>query len=102
MTAIDVMKLVSLLVTAPEPIPAPLARRLVDGAVSVLDEAIRVALDVCDALDNGTGSGVNLPELLREALTNVATELGGEDALVVHRPGSWEASHVQALGTVLR
>lgn len=39
----------------------------------------------------------NLPEQLREALEALGRSQGGSNALVVHRPGSWEAQHVLAL-----
>lgn len=85
----------------------PAASELVAAAVAELEASIRLALDVCDALDDGfrtewgTAAGMNLPELLRGALSRVAEELGGEEELVRHRPGSWEADHVRTLGMVL-
>ncbi len=41
--------------------------------------------------------GVELGDLLAEALTAVAREVGGSDQLVRYRPGSWEAQHLIAL-----
>lgn len=41
--------------------------------------------------------GYNLPGLLSAALVEIAGERGGSWALVAHRPGCWEATHVQAL-----
>lgn len=55
--------------------------------------ALAGALDECDR------TGSNLPEMLRAALESVAREHGGSWALVRHRPGSWEASHVVALAS---
>lgn len=72
-------------------------REFIDATVAELDAGLRLALDVCDAL-HGT---VNLPELLSLALAGIAEELGGEEELVRHRPGSWEAEHVRRLGMVL-
>jgi hypothetical protein len=42
-----------------------------------------------------------VPELLRSALEVVAAEVGGDEELVKHRPGSWEADHVRHLGAVI-
>ncbi len=41
--------------------------------------------------------GYNLPDLLGVALTEVTYQQGGSHALTRHRPGCWEAGHVQAL-----
>jgi hypothetical protein len=60
-------------------------------AVSDLVDSLRRAHQLCDT------TGDNLPELLREALEQVATELGGTEQLVRHRPGSWEAENVRQL-----
>jgi hypothetical protein len=65
--------------------------------------AIRHAWDVCERLDEGPvrpggpRAGVNLPELLREACEQVARDVGGVEAFVRHRPGSWEADVVRRL-----
>lgn len=42
---------------------------------------------------------MNFPEIRREALERVAVEVRGGNpaALVRHRPGRWEAEHVEAL-----
>lgn len=77
----------------------------IDAARVALTTAIGLALDVCDAHDSGPlpgrtiRAGLNMPELLRDALEDVARERGGTDALVIHRPGSWEAQHVRALAS---
>jgi hypothetical protein len=55
-----------------------------------LTAAIRAALIECD------DTGHNLPELLSMALTEVAMEQGSF-RLIEHRPGSWEATHIEAL-----
>lgn len=52
--------------------------------------AIEATLEECDQ------SGWNLPEALSRALTEVAGRHGSY-RLIEHRPGSWEASHVEAL-----
>lgn len=62
-----------------------------DAAYGDLVAALVLALTHCDE------TGDNLPEMLRAALEEVATELGGVLRLVEHRPGSWEAQHVAAL-----
>jgi hypothetical protein len=59
--------------------------------------AIVRALAECDERTARGPSSANLPEMLREALEEVADELGGVLRLVEHRPGSWEAQHVTAL-----
>jgi hypothetical protein len=79
----------------------------------LLVEALRVAWRVCETAEHhrsapasglagGVRAGVNVPELLSGALEVVAAEVGGPDMLVKHRPGSWEAEHVHALGQVWR
>ncbi len=60
-------------------------------AVSDLVDSLRRAHQLCDM------TGENLPELLREALAQLATELGGTEQLVRHRSGSWEAESVRQL-----
>lgn len=89
------------------------------AAVSDLARAIAGVWAVCeDGYDHrrGIGTGGNLPEALSYALGLAAVTLGldrdengvlideGEhaqsaaaEALVCHRPGSWEADHVRAL-----
>jgi hypothetical protein len=67
-------------------------RDAIDAAVDALEDALEDALGLCDGQ-----AGLNLPELLREALERVARRHGGSHALVRHRPGSWEAVHVAAL-----
>lgn len=63
--------------------------RLVHDA---LVEVLADAMEVCDHYRQA-----DLPGLLAAALEEVAREHGGSHALVAHRPGSWEAVHVQAL-----
>jgi hypothetical protein len=63
-------------------------------AVSDLVDSLRRAHQLCD-------TGDNLPELLREALEQLATEIGGTEQLVRHRPGSWEAVNVRQLAGLL-
>lgn len=88
------------------------------SAVSDLASAIAGVWWVCEDRydhDRGLGTGGNLPEALSHALGLAAVTLGldrdddgvlldGEraqllaaEALVCHRPGSWEAGHVRAL-----
>ena len=88
------------------------------SAVSDLASAIAGVWWVCEDRydhDRGIGTGWNLPEALSYALGLAAVTLGldrddngvlldGEraqvlaaEALVCHRPGSWEAEHVRAL-----
>ena len=64
----------------------------VSDHVDDLTRALRAVLEFCD-----TNHGYNLPDLLSSALVTVAYERGGSHALISHRPGSWEATHVQAL-----
>lgn len=52
--------------------------------------AIEATLIECDS------TGWNFPEALSRALTEVA-QRHGSPRLVEHRPGSWEAEHVEAL-----
>ena len=93
-------------------VAAPSSADLAD-AHRLLVEALRAAWQVCEAAERHTlatgphlaaraRAGTNLPEFLRGALEVVAAEVGGPDALVKHRPGSWEAEHVLALGHVWR
>lgn len=69
----------------------PAGRLVPDPAHAALVAALRDALDSCDR------SGWNLPELLSSALEELGRERGGTAALVAHRPGSWEATHVVGL-----
>lgn len=91
---------------------APAAADLAD-VHRLLVDALRAAWQVCEAADrharavtpnfhDGVRAGSNVPELLSAALEVVAAEVGGPDALVQHRPGSWEAEHVHALAQVWR
>ena len=57
-----------------------------------LADAITRCLEFCD-----NHPGYNLPDLLSAALMQAAYQQGGSWALVRHRPGCWEATHVQAL-----
>lgn len=61
-----------------------------DAVHAQLTDAITQALTFCDE------SGCNLPELISAALTAVAIEQGSY-RLIEHRPGSWEAGHIEAL-----
>ena len=78
-----------------------------DTVNAELVAVLRHAWVVCERLDagpiypGGPRAGVNLPELLSGALQALAAELGSTEALVRHRPGSWEAEHVRALGYLL-
>ena len=88
------------------------------SAVADLARALARVWKTCDAgydRERHLGAGGNLPEALSYALGLAAVSLGldhdaegipisGEraqslaaDALVCHRPGSWEAGHVRAL-----
>ncbi len=60
--------------------------------IQELADAIGGCLEFCDA-----HTGYNLPDLLSAALRSTAYERGGSRALTVHRPGCWEATHVEAL-----
>lgn len=79
----------------------------------LLVDALRATWQVCEAaerharaaianLHDGVRAGSNVPDLLSAALEVVAAEVGGPDALVQHRPGSWESEHVHALAQVWR
>ena len=70
--------------TPSDPTPEPVIAELAD--------AIASAIEFCD-----THEGYNLPDLFSIALSDIAVALGGSHALVAHRSGSWEATHVQAL-----
>ena len=59
------------------------------------DKLIAAIADVLAFCDQH--SGYNLGDLLSVALTEVAYQQGGTDVLTRHRPGCWEATHVQAL-----
>lgn len=77
----------------------PNIRDLTD-AVRQLKSALAAALEACgppEEIRPGVYSGVNLPELLAQALTELADERGGVEYLVRHRPGCWEAEHVRRL-----
>lgn len=64
-------------------------------AVSDLVDSLRRGHQLCDT------TGDNLPELVRETLEQLATELVGTEQLVRHRPGSWEAVNVRQLAGLL-
>lgn len=75
-----------------------------DAAQRQLVDALRAMLDsLGDPVEVAPGvyAGDNLPERLAAALSELARERGGTDALVAHRPGCWEATHVEALGYLL-
>lgn len=79
----------------PEPDQQPIQH--VRGLVAAID----AALAYCDEVDPGplpwgARLSTNLPELLREALEEIA-ERDGVERLIEHRPGSWEAQHLLAL-----
>lgn len=65
--------------------------QLVAALEAVLDE-----LGPPQQVQPGVYAGDNLPDRLSAALTLVAQRRGRE-ALTAHRPGCWEAEHVQAL-----
>jgi hypothetical protein len=89
-------------------------RSAIDNLAKAITEAWRACEDGYDH-DRGLGAKGNLPEALSYALGLAAVTLGldrdddgvivdGEraqvlaaEALVCHRPGSWEANHVRAL-----
>ena len=50
-----------------------------------------------DCLEAAAETGHNLPEMLREALVDLAVTYRSVEALVAQRPGSWEAEHVRQL-----
>lgn len=67
------------------------AAELAERAVDTLRQALSNCLDVADQ------TGHNLPEMLREALEEVAISRRSVHTLVRHRPGSWEAQLVMQL-----
>lgn len=73
----------------------------ISEAGDALVAAIKQALAACDPpqeVNPGVYAGLNFPELLSAALEQVCEDAGqGSAYLVRHRPGSWEATHVQAL-----
>jgi len=50
-----------------------------------------------DCLEAAAETGHNLPEMLREALVDLAVTYRSVEALVAQRPGTWEADHVRQL-----
>lgn len=79
-------------------VDAVTARDDMDEAVGRLADAIRAAWELCEVINpSPVLAGVNLPELLAEALERVSEDLGGPDRLVAHRSGSWEAALVLRL-----
>lgn len=81
--------------------PATHAARQYELVIEMLVDAFDVALSYCDDVDpgpwpSGARASTNLPELVREAFEVIA-ERDGAERLVEHRPGSWEAQHVNAL-----
>ncbi len=61
--------------------------------IQALADAVAECLELCN-----DHPGYNLPDLLSAALVEIARERSGSWALVAQRSGSWEATHVQALG----
>lgn len=59
----------------------------------------RLALALQDCLGTAAGMGHNLPEMLREALEELAVSYRSIEALVAHCPSSWEADHVRQLAS---
>lgn len=84
------------------PTPTDSSSKLCRAAWQVCEAAERHTLATGPHLAAHARAGTNLPEFLRGALEVVAAEVGGPDTLVKHRPGSWEAEHVLALGHVWR
>ena len=68
-------------------------RALMESVHQRMVEAIAYAYDSCDQ------THFNLPETIRAALEDFAAQRDfNAFDLVVHRPGSWEATHILALG----
>jgi hypothetical protein len=57
----------------------------------------RLVAALQDCLETAAETGHNLPEMLREALEELAVTYRSVEALVAQRPGSWEAEHVRQL-----
>jgi hypothetical protein len=57
----------------------------------------QLAAALQDCLETAAETGHNLPEMLREALEELAVTYRSVEALVAQRPGSWEAEHVRQL-----
>lgn len=57
---------------------------------------------ITSALLDAHQAGDDIADLLADALARAAATLGSTEALLTHRPGSWEASDVRHLlaGTV--
>ena len=68
--------------------------RTTDRPMPPIDELAGLVVDCWHYCEQWGG---NVPDLLSAALMQAASELGGSSVLVVHRPGCWEATHVQAL-----
>lgn len=64
-------------------------------------EAIRILTRAANASASST-NGLDFADFLAQVLASTAANVGGTDRLLARRPGSWEASHVEALlrGTV--
>jgi hypothetical protein len=57
----------------------------------------QLAAALQDCLETAAETGHNLPELLREALEELAVSYRSIEALVAQRPTCWEAEHVRQL-----
>jgi hypothetical protein len=57
----------------------------------------QLAAALQDCLETAGETGHNLPEMLREALVELAVTYRSVEALVAQRPGSWEAEHIRQL-----
>jgi hypothetical protein len=55
---------------------------------------------VADAIMKVFGAGLDTAEFVSQAASRVARTLGGSEALVSHRPGSWEAAHLRGLASL--
>lgn len=66
-------------------------RARIDWTLHNLEDALQAAWQTCD------DTSCNLPELIRAALESLAVDLGSVHALTQHRPGSWEATHIENL-----
>lgn len=73
-------------------------------AQHALNQAMLAAWEACEPpteVQPGVYAGPNLPEMIRASLEWLGAIKGGTEALVRHRPGSWEAEHIRALAAML-